>query len=386
MGIEVKSSYALNKRYFVFLFVTYMLFGFAYASYSYQLRYYAEANGITYSFQSKLESISYLGVAVFILLVGKISDSVGREFGVSLTSAMGFLSPILALSSPSPIVFFLSVFFLNSAFLGGAVARNLLAIEIGGMKTGAVVGLAMTGTALAMIAGPLLGDMLKSFLGYGGVFVFSSISFAFSAILPLLIKTESRGVSRGGFGLSSIPKELVGFAAFATIDRFAYYIWVPLIFALTATEGIPSESSAVFYSIQNTAWLIFQFPMGLLADRADPRVLLSFSEVITAASAIFLASGIIFGKSFFLISIAFALLGLNIASWAPSYSSLFMRKTMGEERGKYLASINFYATIAAIPSPFIGGVLRSLLPGGFGHLLFAAALHAANAAFILKVK
>ncbi|MGC9187590.1 MAG: MFS transporter, partial [Fervidicoccaceae archaeon] len=134
------------------------------------------------------------------------------------------------------------------------------------------------------------------------------------------------------------------------------------------------------------AWLIFQFPMGILADRWDPRKLLSLSEILTSLSAIMLAVGIVEGGDIVALSSSFALLGLNIASWAPSYSSYFMKKTTGERRGIYMASINFYATIAAIPSPFVGGALRSIIPGGYGHLLFAAVLHAINAAYVLRIR
>jgi MFS family permease len=386
LNAEFKSSHYDLRKYSVLLFATYTLFGLAFSSYSYQLRYYAEHNGIDYSFQSKLESISYILVALFILNIGKISDLVGRERAVFITSAVGSLSPVIALLSISPVSFFFSVLALNSAFLGGAVARNLLAIEIGGVKTGSVVGMAMTGTAVAMIFGPIIGDLLKGSFGFFGVFSFSSSMFVGSALVSFFMKTGKSGVMYKGWGISSIPSELRGFATFATLDRFAYYIWVPLIFALTASEGISIQSSALLYSIQNAAWLIFQFPMGILADRWDPRKLLSLSEILTSLSAIMLAVGIVEGGDIVALSSSFALLGLNIASWAPSYSSYFMKKTTGERRGIYMASINFYATIAAIPSPFVGGALRSIIPGGYGHLLFAAALHAINAAYVLRIR
>jgi len=383
LGGEFKSSCCASRKYPALLFATYLLFGLAYSSYSYQLRYYAEEGGISYSLQSMLESLSYLGVAPFILMIGRASDAIGREKAVMISSLAGALSPIFAISSRSPTMFFLSVLALNSSFLGGAVARNLLAIEVGGIRTGTVVGIAMGGTAVAMIIGPIAGDLVRSSLGYPGVFAFSSLMFASSAASSSLIKTGARGRAAGGFGVSSIPKKLRRFALFATLDRFTYYTWVPLIFALMASEGIPAESSALLYSVQNAAWLALQFPFGILADRVRPEKLLSFSEITTSASAVFLSLGIAGGGSPFL-STAFALLGVNIASWAPGYSSYFMKRTESWERGKYMASINFYATLAAIPSPFIGGFLRSHIPGGFGHLIFAAALHTLNAFIILR--
>jgi len=384
LGGEFKSSCCASRKYPALLFATYLLFGLAYSSYSYQLRYYAEEGGISYSLQSILESLSYLGVALFILMIGRASDMLGREKAVMISSFTGALSPIFAISSRSPIMFFLSVLALNSSFLGGVVARNLLAIEVGGIRTGAVVGIAMGGTAVAMIIGPIAGGLVRSSLGYPGVFAFSSLLFASSAASSSLIKTEARGRAAGGFGVSSIPEKLRGFALFATLDRFTYYTWVPLIFALMASEGIPAESSAMLYSVQNAAWLALQFPFGMLADRVGPEKLLSFSEITTSASAVFLSLGIAGGGSSPFLSAAFALLGVNIASWAPGYSSYFMKRTESWERGKYMASINFYATLAAIPSPFIGGFLRSHIPGGFGHLIFAAALHALNAFIILR--
>lgn len=386
LSTKDKSSLLLSKKLSLILFTVYMLFGLAYSSYSYQLRYYAESNGIRYSLQSELESLSYLGVALFILFIGRISDSVGRERAVFVTSIAGSLSPLLAISSVSPALFFLSVLSLNAAFLGGAVARNLLAIEVGGLRTGSVVGIAMMGTASAMVVGPIVGDFIKGIWGFSGVFLFSSIMFALSALLPLSIRTGRGKTSSVGPGIVSIPKELRGFAAFAILDRFAYYIWVPLIFALTASEGISIGSSALLYSIQNASWLVLQFPLGIIADKINPKLLLSFSEVTTSLSAIMLVFGLSGTGGFQALSLAFALLGVNVASWAPSYNSLFMKKTMNAERGKYLAAINFYATLGAMLSPFIGGLLRSTIPGGFGHLIFAAILHAANAVFILKIK
>jgi len=386
LSTKDKSSLLLSKKLSLILFTVYMLFGLAYSSYSYQLRYYAESNGIRYSLQSELESLSYLGVALFILFIGRISDSVGRERAVFVTSIAGSLSPLLAISSVSPALFFLSVLSLNAAFLGGAVARNLLAIEVGGLRTGSVVGIAMMGTASAMVVGPIVGDFIKGIWGFSGVFLFSSTMFALSALLPLSIRTSRGKTSSVGPGIVSIPKELRGFAAFAILDRFAYYIWVPLIFALTASEGISIGSSALLYSVQNASWLVLQFPLGIIADKINPKLLLSFSEVTTSLSAIMLVFGLSGTGGFQALSLAFALLGINVASWAPSYNSLFMKKTMNAERGKYLAAINFYATLGAMLSPFIGGLLRSTIPGGFGHLIFAAILHAANAVFILKIK
>ena len=386
LSTKDKSSLLLSKKLSLILFTVYMLFGLAYSSYSYQLRYYAESNGIRYSLQSELESLSYLGVALFILFIGRISDSVGRERAVFVTSIAGSLSPLLAISSVSPALFFLSVLSLNAAFLGGAVARNLLAIEVGGLRTGSVVGIAMMGTASAMVVGPIVGDFIKGIWGFSGVFLFSSTMFTLSALLPLFIRTSRGKTSSVGPGIVSIPKELRGFAAFAILDRFAYYIWVPLIFALTASEGISIGSSALLYSIQNASWLVLQFPLGIITDKINPKLLLSFSEVTTSLSAIMLVFGLSGMGGFQALSLAFALLGVNVASWAPSYNSLFMKKTMNAERGKYLAAINFYATLGAMLSPFIGGLLRSTIPGGFGHLIFAAILHAANAVFILKIK
>ena len=385
----------------VFLSLSYGLWGLAYSSYSYLVRYYAKDLSIPYSSQALYEFVGNMLSIIIILAIGILADYIGRVRTAFATTLIPVSSPLILLVASSLESVMYALILLNISFTTGVVARNLMIIEIGGEILGRLIGVVMTFNSLAMIIGPLIGYYIKALFGYKAYFASVMLMFLISSLLILPIdkiyrrnnftpqiaeetRVFSTRIIRDLAYMRGISGVLAVFLVFVVIDKFTYNMWAQLLFALVSYENIPSEISAYLLTTQNLSWFLSQYLFGHLSDKINPVYVISLSELLTGLSALTIALSL---QTNYVIGvlISFILLGLSIASWIPSYNKFIQLNVSYRDRAIVLSLLNIYAILIGSPGPFVGSLIRDALIPKLTQLYLASILHIINAVAIITL-
>ncbi|GAY25761.1 putative MFS transporter [Desulfurococcaceae archaeon AG1] len=356
--------------------------------YIYQARFYATQEGFDYGVQSIYEVYSY-AVSIFLVLgAGFLSDVLGRRFFTFLAYFLGFVSASSLALLPSWVGFPLSIILYNSAFALVIVARNVLVIDLAGPLTARWLGYIMTASSIFMVVGPIAGSTFREWLGYRGLFTLLSILWLMASISFLYIDEPRARINRSNASIPT-PEEILGFIAslrnlwpitlYSCIDRFSFYLWMPLISAYFSEKGFSDSEVAILYAVQNLTWFLGSYAFGLLAESRAIYVL-ALSEALTGLSALAMSINPVPGALAPYIS--FILMGASIASWIPSYNAILGSLVTSHARGGLYSTIYVLATVAGLPAPYIGSMIRSLF-GGEAHFLASFAISTSNALFLL---
>lgn len=356
--------------------------------YTYQVRFYASQEGFSYRDQSIYETYSYTASVFLVLGAGFLSDLLGRRLFTFIAYFTGFLSASSLAILPSWAGFPISIVLYNSAFSLVVVARNVLVIDLAGHLTARWLGYIMTASSICMVAGPIAGFAAREQLGYRGLFALLSILWLLSSISFLYVD-EPRSRGNGSEERSPSAREILGFfatlrslwpiALYSCIDRFSYYMWMPLISAYFSSKGFGDGEVAILYTVQNLSWFLGSYAFGIMAE-SRALYTLSISEALTALSALAMSMDPRPGSSAPYIS--FILLGASVASWIPAYNMILGSLVTGPARGGLYSTIYVFATIAGIPAPYIGSLIRSSL-GSEAHFMASFILSSLNTVLLL---
>jgi len=354
--------------------------------YIYQIRFYGVSAGFGYSAQSLYEVYSYAFSILFVLYTGFLSDALGRRVFAFIAYLIGSVSQLALIALPPWLGFPASIILYNTYFSLVIVARNLLVMDLAGGEVGRWLGYIMMPSSIAMIAGPILGYKLRETFGYQLLFASLFALMMLSALLILYIKhPRSRAKPIETFStrdLAQIARDLraVWFiAAYGCLDRFSFYLWFPLAPAYLSEKGFGDGDVALLYAVQNLSWFLTSYAFGTLSDR-KPTAVLASSELLTAATAVTLSIDPSPGSVPLYAS--FALLGVSIASWIPSYNMVVRLLAYGDRIGRIYSSLYVMSTAAGIPSPYIGAMLRETISSE-AHLYTAASLSTLNTLFLV---
>lgn len=357
--------------------------------YIYQVRFYASQEGFNYSAQSLYEVYSYIASVFLVLGAGFLSDMFGRRLFAFTAYFTGFLSSSSLAILPGWAGFPLSIILYNSAFSLVIVARNVLVLDLAGRNAARWFGYIMTASSISMVVGPIAGFAAREQLGYRGLFTLLSALWLLSSISFLYVD-EPRGRSERSSpslkareipGVFDTLRTLWPIAMYSCMDRFSYYLWMPLISAYFSDKGFSDGEVAILYAVQNLAWFLGSYVFGVLSELRAIYVL-SFSEILTALSA--LAMSIDPRPGSYAPYISFILMGASIASWTPSYNMILGNLITGSVRGSLYSTIYVLATIAGIPAPYIGSLIRSAL-GSEAHFIASFAISSCNALLLLTL-
>lgn len=356
--------------------------------YTYQVRFYASQEGFSYGAQSIYEAYSNIASVFLVLGAGFLSDILGRRLFAFLAYFLGFASSSSLAILPSWAGFPLSIILYNSSFSLAVVARNVLILDLAGPLTARWLGYIMTASSISMVVGPLVGFAARGQLGYRGLFALLSILWLLASISLLYVAEPRRGVDRsGGSSLRAASvaeflgslRSLWPVAMYSCMDRFSFSLWMPLISAYFSEKGFSDGEVAILYTVQNLTWFLGSYAFGVLAE-SKALYVLSLSEALTAMSALTMSIDPRPGGPAPYIS--FTLMGASIASWIPSYNMILGVLMTGPVRGGLYSTIYVLATIAGIPAPYIGSLIRSLL-GSEVHMITSFAISSSNAVLLL---
>lgn len=134
-----------------------------------------------------------LGMATGQLVVGPISDGVGRRRPLIATTALCLVATLVCAFAPNAAVLVAARFVQGFAGGGGAVlARAILADLTTGNDTARGMNLLMAMGSIAPIMAPTIGGVLLLFTDWRGIFVFLAITVAGMVAMALFVTPESR--------------------------------------------------------------------------------------------------------------------------------------------------------------------------------------------------
>ncbi len=362
------------------------LSSFSSSIYVYQIRFYGISVGFEYGSQSIYEVYSYATSIIFILLTGFLSDILGRRLFTFIAYFIGALSPASIFLLPPWIGFPVSIILYNIYFSLAIVARNILVMDLAGRELGRWFGYIMMSSSMAMVIGPIFGYIFREALGYQALFMILFMMLLGSSLVILYIpgqKSVREDASISMRDLVLVAKDLRSIwliAIYSCIDRFSFYLWSPLVSAFLAEKGFGDGDVAILYAVQNISWFLTSYIFGLVSER-NPVAVLAISEFLTALSALTLSLDP--HPQSLAPYLSFIMLGASMASWIPSYNLIIHELVYGENIGKIYSSLYVASTIAGIPSPYIGSMLRTI--ESEAHLYVASMLSTLNAIYLIAM-
>jgi MFS family permease len=328
-----------------------------------------------------IQSVINLASAAGLFIWGPLSDIFGRKRVMLLGHASRVIAVLALVISGNPIFLYAFAFFIgfSALWMQANPARTaLLAESVPNEKRATAYGTLMAisqGTSMIMAS---VGGYLAIVTGYWPIFAITVVGEAIGIIIMLLyIKETHHTAGAKGREVGSriianlIPeKEWMPVYLMMVIMGIGYGVGYSLFYgALTDTYKFTTLELGLMSSATSLAWALGSIPSGKLSERFTPRVMVLFS---TMASFITVLGFILF-RSFpaFLIFSVFN--GLDPCFWIPNWTSIMAERVPIKFRASIFGKMDAYNRFAAIPAPFIGGLIYA----GYGftapllvHLVF----------------
>lgn len=323
-----------------------------------------------------------IGVVASAYSAGFLGGTLVAPFEISRIGhirAFTLLAGICALAA-------LSLPLVGSALAGWAVLLAIAGIGAAGMLTageswianaappqsrGAILGFYHMVSKTGAIAAPFL--VAAALAGLGAFMVIAALFVA--ALLPVAAtnRTQPVLVTAQPFG----PRKLLALApasVFAAFCAGAVNNSVAQLYPIFAS-GVQPDNPAQFSAWLNGAILggamVGLWPVGLLSDRFDRRLVIACAAAIGAAAAAGIVLTAIAANPALTLFLA-AIFGAGSLSYYAVAVANAADRAGPEETTSMMAGILVIWGLGSVTGPLIAGVFLQILPGGVGLFLFAA--------------
>jgi MFS family permease len=204
---------------------------------------------------------------------------------------------------------------------------------------------------------PSIGGLIYVYLDYSSTFLIASIIFL-PALFPLALYEDVEIKKEGvRFDLKRIllPKktELSVLIPFV-LERISWGLWIFILNAIpNDLYGLGPEYLGLALSIQNSSWFISQYIFGRITDKVKPKYIYMFSNFVGIPMILLM----LFVKDTRILLLTWALFGVSIASWIPSFNKLVFKITDIETRATTYGRIDSLRNLLGFPTPYIGGLM-----------------------------
>ncbi|MDO4909830.1 MAG: multidrug effflux MFS transporter [Corynebacterium sp.] len=300
------------------------------------------------------------------LVIGPISDSMGRKKLMVGASVVAVLSSFACAFAPSIGILIAARFILGLAGGGSTViARSVVSDLASGKKAAAAYSLLGMVQGVAPVTAPLIGGALADPIGWRGVFgVLAAINIAQLLVAAFYIKESRPPEERTPgdpkalvrtFGWLARNRNFVSYSAvvtFAFAALFAYVSASPFVFEVQF--GLPVSAYTLIFALNSCALIIAGFLNSRLVRTFQPQaimrvalVAMSILGLIQLLSALFLPHlWIVIPGLFFFMSTASFIMGNGSALGA---------RAAGKYSGTGLAIMGFFQLgIGGLMSPVVG--------------------------------
>lgn len=191
----------------------------------------------------------FVGMALGQLMVGPISDVIGRRRLLIVGAIVALVASAIAALSPS-IAIFVAARFLQGLGGGACVvlARAMVPDLLSGREAAKTYSLLMAILAIAPAVAPIVGGLLAEPIGWRGIYWVLTGLHAVQLLVVLKIVPETGGQSPGGQGATGqrfLPRVLSNYATVLKSPRFWGFL-TAMAFAFASMFCYIAASSFVF--------------------------------------------------------------------------------------------------------------------------------------------
>ena len=326
---------------------------------------YAVSIGIPLPDVGTMSAIA-MGVSVLAMpFVGMAVDFLGRKTILIISTITLMVAPLIPITYRNYVGVLMAYILFNLALNTWVPARAVtVATSVNREVMGLSFALVSLSFQIARSIVPYIAGLLIRNYGYIITFTISAITAGLALPIILLTIHESRSSSSltiKEFIKGVIPKRNeLGFQIFLCVDRSGWRLWIPILNSYMKIKlGFSEDIIGLLSTIRGISSLISLIPSGRLVDKFGWFPALLLSEVTGGLAALTMA----LAQSPFIAAIAMALIGLSVALWIPGFNVAVPNVIPNKsELGRTYARCNFYRSVAAVPTPWIGGMLYNIIP------------------------
>ena len=306
-----------------------------------------------------IASLSTIPGIILLPIIGVLIDSVGRKPIAVLAGFTVVSSLFIPAFTGSYAMLLLAYTLYFFSFLAGQPSRSAMLAD----SVDEELGMAFAKTFMPFHAAraivPFVAGYLAELYGYSPVFlVFSLLTtvgtlfFTFYSVEP---QREKRKIDfkqefKNAF---TFEKHLLALYVFATIDRFAWQLWFPLLNAHLKEFGMSTSEVGILNSITSGVLSTSAYFSGSLIDRIGSLKGFVLSETLGIIAALLLS----LTSSKIVAILPMVLIGFSFSLWIPAYNVAVATGSNQQQRGKAYSKMNTVRTAFSIPAPQVGGFL-----------------------------
>lgn len=354
-----------HRRLFTILFVSVFAAMLGLGIVAPLLPIYAENMGATGIWMGVIFSSFAFSRAVFMPIVGSLSDRHGRKpFIVSGLLAYTVLSLGYILASDIPTLTVVR-------FLHGAASAMVVPIAmayVGDMAKsgheGGLMGRFQVSLFLGMGSGPFLGGVLNDTFGFSSAFITMAALTGIALLIILIFLPKGQGgaappTGAKGAPLSSLVRTpavvgVIAFTLFNAAGRGGLMVFLPLY---APDVGLSPSETGVLLTVNIFLIALLQAPFGDLADRMSQTLLILLGSAVSSAALIALPHA----GSFMLLLGFTAVIGFGSAIQQPSIMAMTVIAGKEHGMGSAMGIYNMAMSAGMILAPLLGGVIMDLL-------------------------
>jgi MFS family permease len=312
-----------------------------------------------------VQSVINLSTAVGLFVWGPLSDMFGRK-RVMLLGHASRIAAVTALALSGNVIFlYIFAFFIGFSCLWQQMnpARTALIAESvsDGKRATAYSTLMAISQGTSMITASV-GGYLAIVTGYWPIFAISVVGEALGiALMALFVKEThviggSNGKEVGSRILANLKPErnLMPMYLMMVVMGFGYGVGYSLFYgALVDTYGYTTLELGLMSTVTSLAWALGSIPGGKLSERLGSR----FGIMISTASALIAEAGFILFRSLPALLLFSVFNGFDPCFWIPNWTSFIAERVPAKIRSSIFGKLDAYNRLAAIPAPYIGGLI-----------------------------
>lgn len=323
---------------------------------------YAYSLGLNLQDLGTAVTLSMLFSSLILPLLGRIMDIKGRKLGIMISTMFLSLSPLVAIAARDMLLILLAYFFLFLSFMSEMSARGaILSESVPEEELGRAFGKVMTVRNVPRLIIPLSAGFLITVLGFHTTFGLASAIGLVALVIAYRMVSETFGNDYNHVLVTSrtrdlfLPeKGLIHVYVMASLDRVAWFVWFPLLNAYVVDVfKVNATMVGLLVFVMNLAWITFQYQAGRLADKLGAPKIILLSQVL----AVVVMVGLSLTTSIMMLPLIWAIMGLSLACWIPSFNMVVANLRGPELRGLTFAKVNMFRSFVTIPFPLLGGYL-----------------------------
>jgi DHA1 family multidrug resistance protein-like MFS transporter len=303
----------------------------------------------------------------FRIIGGWFSDQVGRLPSMAIGGVIGSVAILgFALASSWTAALIGALFGAIGSSMVGPSFQAYIAEKAPPGKVSSTYGLVNALFVVCMVIGPLLGGFLAEGFGFKTMIWIAVIVYAVATVMRVWLARgatfDLHGLRTASF-VGDVRRLLVLLAGGGLllwlffVDGFAdagqQFVLPFLPTFATEVGGLSKSTYGAFYALMSVMSALAMWPGGIFADRFGERR--GIAVGLALMGAIWFVVPLVPGAAVF--ALGFALAGVARSFLEPSFSSMLSKAVPRESLGMTWGIFWTALGVAAIPAPYIGGLM-----------------------------